>query len=512
MARDERIEIELLADECWWGGVARHGDQMPFTARSEYRTELGADLLGNQGCPLLVSSAGRYVWSEEPFSFEFKGGLLTIEEALGRIERGQGNGDLRGAYLAAARKFFPPSGKTPTELSFRAPQYNPWIEMLRHPTQEKVSNYARAILDAGMPPGVLIIDDWWYRSNCTWRWDREAFPHPERMVCGLHEQGFLVVLWISHFVTPDTQNFLDLRDWGYLLHDGEGEPIIEKWWNGYGGIVDLSHPDAFAWFQGELDKLVADYGIDGFKFDGGDPHFFQGNFKSHSPHTPNDFCEDFARIGLKYPLSEYRACWKLGGQHLIQRVRDKHHRWGEKGMVDLIPTALAQGLLGYAYSCPDMVGGGEDTSFTDPSFRFDQELFVRWAQCSAFFPVIQYSILPSRVLDDEHLSLVMAMLELRQRMSGEILELARHAAATGEPMMRHMEYVFGGEGLDGVLDQYMLGDKYLIAPVLAKGAVSRTIRFPSGRWVGDDGSEVTGPCEAEVPAPLSRLPWYTRIG
>ncbi len=511
MASSEKIEIKLLPDECWWGGVVRHGDQMPFDANTNYRAELGANLWGNQGCPLLVSSKGRYIWSEEPYSFEFDTGVLTLEDILGEIEQGDGHENLRGAYLAACGKFFPPSGKIPPERSFIVPQYNAWIDMLYYPTQEKVLSYAQAILDAGMPPGVLIIDDWWYKHPSVWRFDREAFPEPREMIDSLHEQGFLVMLWVNDFAGTDMQEFMTLRDKGFLFSDEDGQPIIRKWWNGYSALVDLSNPDAFAWVQDQLDVLVDEYGIDGFKFDSGDVWTYRFVERSYAPRTINGHAEDFCRLGLKYDLSEFRGCWKMGGLHFIQRVRDKHHRWDEGGMADVIPTSLAQGLVGYPYTCPDMVGGGEDTSFTDPDFQFDQELFVRWAQCSTFFPIIQYSNLPDRVLDKEHLAYCMEMIELRKKIGPEVLELAKHAAKTGEPIMRNMAYNFPDEGMERILDQYMLGDKYLIAPVMVKGAVTKKVKFPAGTWKGDDGHAVDGPCELEVPAPLSRLPWYTRM-
>ena len=185
-------------------------------------------------------------------------------------------------------------------------------------------------------------------------------------------------------------------------------------------------------------------------------------------------------------------------------MRDKGHKWGVGGLADVIPTALAQGLVGYAYTCPDMVGGGEETEMG----VIDQELFVRWAQAATFFPIMQYSLLPMRVLDAEHLELCMSMVRLRMRLGPAILALARHAATTGEPIIRPMAYVFPDAGMETVLDQYMLGDRNLVAPVLTRGAVVRTVRFPAGIWRGDDGSVVLGPAEVAIDAPLERLPWY----
>ena len=152
MSEASRLEIKVLPNEYWWGGLTRHGDRMPFSAAKPYRQSLYQNLMGNQGCPLLVSSRGRSIWSEEPFAIEFKDGWLFIDDALGAVVQGEGNGNLRGAYRDACQKFFPPSGRIPNPLSFTAPQYNSWIDVRKNPTQEQTLRYAQSILDAGFPP------------------------------------------------------------------------------------------------------------------------------------------------------------------------------------------------------------------------------------------------------------------------------------------------------------------------------------------------------------------------
>ncbi|MBN1673433.1 MAG: glycoside hydrolase [Kiritimatiellae bacterium] len=526
MTQNNAITIEIQPDEYWWGGIVRHGDRMPWGRESAYREDLapvpgeadlnegqrrGLHLDGNQGCPLLLSNKGRYVWSEDWYAYAFQDGNLTIDERAGEIVQGEAAPKtLRGAYRAACRKFFPPSGRIPHELAFTAPQYNSWIEVHRWPTQEKVLQYAQGVLDADMAPGVMIIDNYWYRNNGHWKWDLEPFPRPKQMIDQLHDQGFLVMLWVSPFVTADTRQCKRLTELGYLLRNARGQIAIQEWWDGHSAALDLSNPDCFAWFQAELDELVDQYGVDGFKFDGGDPYRYKPADRSHAPRSPYGHCEDFGRVGLKYALSEYRACWKLGGQPLMQRVRDKGHTFGVGGYADIIPTSLSQGLVGYPYTCPDMVGGGLLGSFVQDAFKMDQELFVRWAQAATFFPIIQYSFFPSRALDAEHLAHCRRMLDLRTEIGPEMLELARAAATSGEPIMRHMAYVFPGQGFERTLDQYMVGDDILVAPVMQKGAVKRTVKFPPGTWQGDDDSTVDGPCELEVDAPLARLPWYRR--
>ncbi|MEC0266882.1 hypothetical protein [Paenibacillus anseongense] len=65
---NNELVIELLPDEYWWGGRVADGRSMPY-GTSLFRVDLAASSGANQACPLLVSSKGRYVWSEEPFAF-----------------------------------------------------------------------------------------------------------------------------------------------------------------------------------------------------------------------------------------------------------------------------------------------------------------------------------------------------------------------------------------------------------------------------------------------------------
>ena len=89
--------------------------------------------------------------------------------------------------------------------------------------------------------------------------------------------------------------------------------------------------------------------------------------------------------------------------------------------------------------------------------------------------------------------------------------MAKSAARSGEPIVRHLEYMYPHQGYEQIKDQFMLSDDILVAPVLEKGARSRKIVFPAGTWKGDDGSVVTGPCIQQVDVPLERLPWYRCI-
>ena len=192
------------------GGAVADGTLMPFGERAHQRDlATNGGLVddptagANQSAPLLVFSHGRYIWSDQPFTFAFDGeGGLELTTTGTEVEVQVVGSTLADAFQAASRDHFPPSGTTPAELMFSAPQYNTWIEMPYAPTQEGVLAYAQGVLDAGFPPGLLMIDDRWSEDYGEWRFDPTRFPDPAAMIAQLHVWGFAVMLWVVPSSAP----------------------------------------------------------------------------------------------------------------------------------------------------------------------------------------------------------------------------------------------------------------------------------------------------------------------
>ena len=502
--------IDLLDGERFWGGCVTDGQAMPF-GQVDFERDLCGNTQGNQAQPLLISDRGRYAWCEEPFKFSFEGRTLKIDSREGQIQTGKQGDTLREVFRYVSRTFFPSNGQIPDERLFIKPQYNTWIELIYDQREDRIRKYARDILGNGFPAGVLMIDDNWQEDYGVWDFHPGRFSRPKDMMNTLHEQGFQVMLWICPYFSPDSETFRQLDRKGFFLKDRRGGTYMRRWWNGYSASLDLTNPAAVTYFQERLTALVDTYGVDGFKLDAGDAnHYHDANIKAMKDISPNAFSELWARLGLPFRLNEYRACWKLAGQPLAQRLRDKGHNW--RDLQQLVPDALALGLMGYAYTCPDMIGGGEYSYFyNNPGKALDQELIVRSAQCSALMPMMQFSVAPWRVLSQENLEICRNMAILHETMGSEILALAKASSRSGEPMVRAMEYMYPHQKYAEIKDQFLLGDSILVAPVLEKGKRSRRVIFPAGTWQGDDGVSVTGPCVRDINVPLARLPWYRQV-
>lgn len=69
------------------------------------------------------------------------------------------------------------------------------------------------------------------------------------------------------------------------------------------------------------------------------------------------------------------------------------------------------------------------------------------------------------------------------------------------------------DGAYGINDQYMLGPKYLVAPVTIQNQTSRKVYFPKGAsWKHLFTKEVVvGGKWASVEAPIETFPVYTRV-
>ncbi len=306
--------------------------------------------------------------------------------------------------------------------------------------------------------------------------------------------------------------FIFLASKGYLILDPINQtPYLTKWWDGEAALIDLSNPEAYDWFLKQLKNLQFKYNVSGFKLDAGDADFLEKPFKSFGNISANQYTDLFASVGKYFEINELRVSWLTQPLGLVQRLRDKNSDWSvDKGIGSIISNGLTEGFIGYPYFCPDMIGGGEIGSINANNDQMDNELFIRWVQVSTFMPMMQYSYAPWR-MDSSTMSICLKYSNLHEHLGDYIYSLANESKISGEPIARSLFYQFPEDSLTYFIsDQFMLGDKFLIAPVLLKGKVSRDIYLPEGTWIDYWNGDILqgGQTLKNYSAPIEKLPVF----
>lgn len=503
----DSIEFAIEDGEFWWCGVTDLSSEMPYTETAERTFDMLSEPMGNHMNPVFFSSNGRWAWMPGLGKFCFSAGKLRLDSPE-KIESGREK-TLKEACLKVAAKYYPTSGKEICESVYRTPQYCTWMELLYDQNQESILRYARDILKTGLPPGELIIDDGWQDYYGAMEFNRSKFPDPQAMCRELREMGFTVSLWVVPYVSADSVTYRYLLDRGMLVTESDGEPFLSKWWNGYSALIDFGNPASREWFCGKYRILKEKYGILGLKMDGGDVHFAPQYASGCLGCTPQEHCRLYASLGGDEFVKELRACIKNAGMPFVARVSDRRHSWDRKnGVAGLIERMTLLGMIGYYYACPDMIGGGLIDDYKE-KVPFGAELLKRFMQVSAFMPIMQFSKIFWK--HDEKLGdMVRRYTAVHISLMPYLQELFKNAAKNGEPVVRSIFYEFNVRA--DINDEFLLGDRYLIAPILKAGETERTIYLPEGKWKSMlSDHEYCGPTEISEFAGTDDCSWFERI-
>jgi alpha-glucosidase (family GH31 glycosyl hydrolase) len=103
--------------------------------------------------------------------------------------------------------------------------------------------------------------------------------------------------------------------------------------------------------------------------------------------------------------------------------------------------------------------------------------------------------------------------KLHTRLQPYMLALAGEAHTTGAPLVRHLYVEHPVAAMASVDDAFYFGPSLLVAPIVARGARSRTLLLPDGEWLDwRNGARVHGGGTVTLAAPLGELPLLLRDG
>ncbi|XP_063382934.1 myogenesis-regulating glycosidase-like [Cydia fagiglandana] len=401
-----------------------------------------------------------------------------------------------------------PSG-IPDYRMIQYPVWSTWARYSREIDQDSLWAFANEIKDSGFPNAQFEIDDLWEICYGSLTVDERKLPDFKTLIQDIKGLGFRVAIWVHPFINKDCDPwYSEALENGYLVLNEEGSPD-STWWNNNGslpGYIDFTNPEAAAWYSSRLQNLIDTYDIDTLKFDAGESSWSpqipvqNGDIDLHPGHIVQTYVREVSKFG---PAIEVRSGMRTQDLPVFVRMVDKDTLWDfNNGLATLVTTLLSMNLNGYTLVLPDMIGGNGYNE--KPS----KELFIRWLQANVFMPSLQYSFVPWDH-DDEAVEICRKYTQLHADYADEIVAAMEASVRDGTPVNAPIWWLDPtDETALATWDEFLLGEKILVAPVLEQGAVSRAVYLPRGTWRDAEGAEYEGPTTLDYPAPIEVLPYF----
>jgi len=368
----------------------------------------------------------------------------------------------------------------------------------------------RAAREAGVPVSGIWAQDWegiritsfGQRLRWNWEWDKERYPGLDQAIKSWVSEGVKFLGYINPYVLQDHSLFKEAEPRGYLARTSEGRTYLVDFGEFFAGIIDLTNPEAFAWFKGVIKRNLLALGLSGWMADFGeylptDTVLFSGR-SAELAH--NEWPALWARCNygavqewyLEHPETKGQIVYfmRAGGPGSqkwcpLMWAGDQNVDWSEDdGLPSVIPAALSLAMSGHGLHHSDI--GGYTTLF---GMKRTKELFMRWAEFSALTAVMrghegnrprdnwQFDS------DEETLSHLARMGHLHRALLPYLKVLVKENAEKGIPVMRplFLHYEKDPEAWH-LKDHYLLGPDLLVAPVLEPACNERKLHLPPGSW------------------------------
>jgi alpha-glucosidase len=468
-----------------------------------------------------------------------------------RVTFGAASGELNYYVFTGGRERTPKNIlRDYTDLTGRAPLPPLWAlgnqqSRWSYYPEARVREVARGFRASSIPADVIYLDIDYMDGFRVFTWNRQHFPDPSKMIADLRAEGFRTVVIIDPGIKVDPNYFAykDGQAGGHFVKNADGSELHASVWPGVCAFPDFTDPKAREWFASYY-KQHLDEGVAGFWNDMNEPGVFLSDetpkpdiyhhpmktFPLDAKHAGDGAPGTHARYhnvyGMQMARSTFEGLKRLrpgerpfvltrAGYAGVQRYSavwtgDNVASWDHLRLS--IPMLLNLGVSGVSFVGSDVGGFSGNPS---------PELYARWLQAAALTPFLRsHSEAGSKPHEpysygEEFTKINRASVELRYRLLPYLYTLFDEHTRTGAPVMRPLWFEYPDDSRTYTAeDEYLVGRDLLVAPVVRESATKRGVYFPGGdNWVDWwTGKTYEGGKDAEVEAPLDRLPLFVRAG
>jgi Alpha-glucosidases, family 31 of glycosyl hydrolases len=375
----------------------------------------------------------------------------------------------------------------------------------------------------GIPNGVYWIDRPWGPGK-PWGYDDfeidyDRLPNFDAMVKWLDSHGEKTVLWIAPFFQGRMEKEALAKKWNLA---GQVRPDNG---NNY-PMVDLSNPDAKAYWQAGIEKLLK-RGVAGFKLDRGEENIpDDGPYKIFDGRTIRENRNAYTPMYVK---AVYDVAKKNRGDDFVLMPRAAYTgtapysvNWGgdiggtQEGLRASIVAVQRAAVMGYSSWGSDTCGYNQQL--------LEQEVCGRWLAFSAFTPIMEVG--PTKNVafwnmprEPKYDVTLIAMWRMYARMHERLVDYSHAQAAvankTGVPIIRPL-FLIDPKSKDAWDNwwTYEYGSDILVSPVWKKGIREQTVYLPAGsKWKNAwDGKTYDGGQTIKAAAEPHQIPIFVRVG
>lgn len=358
----------------------------------------------------------------------------------------------------------------------------------------------------------------------NWEWDQELYPGLDTEIWALKKQGVRFLGYINPFLAIEKPLYKYATEKGYCVKDKHGKDYLVKITTFPAAMVDLTNPDAYEWIKGIIKRNMIDFGLDGWMAD-------------FSEYLPTDCVlysgEDAQKVHCAWSgiwakvnreaieesgkLGEIMFFLRAGSTATVKHATmmwtgDQHVDWSsDYGIGSVIPGTLSLAVCGMGLVHSDI--GGYSTF--KPMVR-TPELFMRWAEMSAFSPVMrshegnQPDVNAQFDANEEVLTHHAKYSRIHAFLKPYIKTCVIQNNENGVAVMRPLFYYYDENRAYTEDKEYLLGRDILVAPVLKPGKECIEVYLPDDEWIHLwSGKNYNGGVHT-IKAPLGEIPVFCR--
>ena len=383
-------------------------------------------------------------------------------------------------------------------------------------------------------PLDCIVQDWQYWGDGA-HWNAMEFLNPEfsnyqQMIDFVHEKNAKLMISFWPNFGPSTKPYADFnnRGWLFTIQDANGS----RPYNPYRSDARDLYWD-YVW-NGIISK-----GIDAYWMDATEPEFY-GDFEYHRNNIALEG-QTFRSLRNVYPLAtvggvaeHHRAQHELADKRVSIMTRSGYLGMQRTGAyvwsADIdgdwatlrkqIPAACNLSETGLPYWNSD-TGGFFKGDVNNAGWC---RLFVRWTQFSCFTPMLRFhgTSTPrepwqfgSAGDNRGNYDAIVRYIKLRYSLLPYLYATAHQVRTDAQVFMQGLPIAYPDDAQTyDIVDEYMFGKNFLVAPVLEDNVLGRNVYLPQGdRWIDFwTGYTFDGGERPYKIAGLDVMPLYVRAG